>query len=134
MKEARKEDRPATKSDVQLDTGLNVGFIEVVNENEVKATDEIQQQEQIVELQKKANFSDNQESNAAIQAAISFLQNNKQSNVTDPSKAQVEVPTAEENKLQTDEKTADKKEKPKENEWGIYTFFYDDGHCDYEAS
>ena len=66
------------------------------------------QQQEILALQQKANFSDNPDSNAAIQAAISFLQ--KGHNETDGDAVETADPGA-----------------------GIHTYYFTDGQCDYQT-
>lgn len=60
-------------------------------------------------MQQKANFSDNPDSNAAIQAAISFLQ--KGHNATDGGEMEAADPNA-----------------------GIHTYYFTDGQCDYQTA
>lgn len=83
---------------------------------------------ELAELKKKANFSDNPDNQAAINAAIQYLEEKNC-----PKKDIQGKCIAPENLegASLAQKADEKKDAPK---WGIYTYFYNDGKCDYQTS
>ena len=120
----QKEDKPIAKLDLQLKATTGLEFVEVATKDEIEETDKSSFDQEISDLQKKVNMTSNEQSNAAIQAAISFLQKSKgEAGSTDASAPVSEAAL----------NSADHKGKDAEN-WGIYTFFFDNDSCDYETS
>jgi len=99
-------------------------FVEVANEAEIEATNESSQDQEIKDLQKKVNMSENAASNAAIEATITILQGNKKAE--QPSGAPVSEPISM--------GQGDHQNTNASSDFGIYTFFFNEDHCDYERS
>ena len=97
---------------VGMNGKVGTDFVEVVNSVDSERANEGRLEDEVKDLRKKTNFSQNSELNEATKAAIQYLeeQNTTKNNST---LAQMKKPLPE---------------------WGIFTYFYHNGSIDYQRS
>lgn len=124
IKEAseKKPSKPVLRMQLQEQSSMNLGigmnnkaqtdFVEVVSGIDSERAEKGRLEDAVKELQKKTNYSQNEELNEAAKAAIQFL---------------VEQKDAKNNSF------AQAASHPKPD-WGIFTYFYHNGTVDYQRS
>jgi hypothetical protein len=96
---------------IGINNRIGQDFVEVVNSIDSERAEKGRLEDEVKDLEKKANFSKNSELNEATKAAIQFLE--QQSETKNSSMAQVTHPAPN---------------------WGIFNYFYKNGSIDYQRS